>query len=602
MSTVRLVRSAAPARWLLAASTACRIANLVASAALLAVPAWTVGVFATGGDPSVAGVVVAMVLIALAQGTLRYLEQWLGHLAAFRILAGLRSQLFEALAPQAPAATDADDSGPLLELATSGIDRIEVFYAHTLAPAVAAVVVPVAGVVVATVQGGPAAGATVAVAAGATMVTGVAGRGRMRAAEARASLARTRLSQDILDDVRGRTDLRIFGAQEQRAVRVDEAGSDLAAAGIDAGRVVAARRGVLTVVLPAAILLLTAAVAPAVMDGRVPFGSLLVCLAILPAVLVAAGGIEAFMTSLPSAVGAARDLWRVLDAVPVVTDPATPLVLPAVSAGGTRGRELAFAGVGFSYPGRDRPALSCVDLVIPAGARVAVVGVSGSGKSTLARLAVRVWDPDHGQVSLDGVPLDRLPLATVRRTVGLVDQRPVLFSGTVAENLRLADPDADDADLDRVLALVRLDLADRDGLGTRLGPRGAGLSGGQAQRLVLARTLLRRPDVLIMDEATAHQDPVTEAELAAAIAAGHAGTLLVLAHRLSTLRTMDEIVVVEQGGVVERGTFSDLVAARGHFAALVDQLDIGAGPSQAPSSQAPSSQALSSRTPPAPGR
>jgi ABC-type multidrug transport system fused ATPase/permease subunit len=203
---------------------------------------------------------------------------------------------------------------------------------------------------------------------------------------------------------------------------------------------------------------------------------------------------------------------------------------------------------------------------------VALVGTSGSGKSTIASLAPRLYDVDAGAVRLSGLDVRDLSFDTIRDTLGMVTQDGHLFHDTVRENLRFARPDASDADLWDALRTARLaHLVESlpDGLDTVVGERGYRFSGGERQRLTLARILLARPRVVILDEATASLDSTSEAAVQAALADALAGrTAIVIAHRLSTIRQADAILVIEGGRVVERGTHTELLAAGGRYAEL----------------------------------
>jgi ABC-type multidrug transport system fused ATPase/permease subunit len=213
-----------------------------------------------------------------------------------------------------------------------------------------------------------------------------------------------------------------------------------------------------------------------------------------------------------------------------------------------------------------------IDLEVPAGKLVALVGSSGAGKSTIAGLVPRLYDVDSGSVELSGVDVRDLRFDSIRGTVGLVTQDGHLFHDTIAANLRYAAPEATDAALVGALHRARLgDLLEAlpDGLATMVGERGYRLSGGERQRLTIARLLLARPRVVILDEATAHLDSESEVAFQAALAEALGGrTAIVIAHRLSTVRAADEIAVVEGGRVVERGTHDGLLAAGGRYAAL----------------------------------
>ncbi|MEG3613770.1 ABC transporter ATP-binding protein [Isoptericola haloaureus] len=218
----------------------------------------------------------------------------------------------------------------------------------------------------------------------------------------------------------------------------------------------------------------------------------------------------------------------------------------------------------------DRDTLRDVSFVVPAGAMVALVGPSGAGKTTLSHLVSRLYDPTAGTVRVAGTDLRRASFASLRATVGVVSQDAHLFHDTVAANLRYARPDATDDDLEQALHAAHLwpVVAQMpDGLDTVVGDRGYRLSGGERQRLAIARVLLKGPDVIVLDEATAHLDSESEAAVQAALDVALQGrTALVIAHRLSTVRHADRIVVLDDGRVVEQGTHLDLLAAGGHYA------------------------------------
>lgn len=263
-------------------------------------------------------------------------------------------------------------------------------------------------------------------------------------------------------------------------------------------------------------------------------------------------------------------VFEYLDLPVTITDPDEPVRLGRDQVRG----EVRFDAVSLRYPGGDRAALDDVSLHVPAGAQVAVVGASGSGKSTLAAMVSRLHDPDSGSVSIDGVDLRDLALADVSDLVGVVMQEPYLLHASIAENLRFARPDASDDDLvaaARAAQIHDVIVALPDGYDTVVGARGHRFSGGEKQRLALARTLLRDPAILVLDEATSALDNRTERAVQTALeAVGSGRTTLTIAHRLSTVRGADRIVVMDAGRVVETGTHTDLMARRGRYAALVE--------------------------------
>ena len=299
-------------------------------------------------------------------------------------------------------------------------------------------------------------------------------------------------------------------------------------------------------------------------------GALLAVLALVPlAAFELVAPLPAATQALQRSRTAAGRVFAATDAPTPVDEPDSPLpLLGAVKGPHTVRLRSVWAG----YPGTARSVLRGVDLDLAPGRRVALVGRSGAGKSTLADVLVRFLPIDGGEATLDGVPLDRLSSDEVRRVVGLVEQSPHLFATTLAENLRVGRRSAADDEL--VDALARVGLSDwlaglPGGLATRVGPLGARLSGGQRQRVAVARALLAEFSILILDEPAEHLDEEAADALTAdllALTEGH--STLFITHRLAGLDQVDEIIVLDEGRVIERGTHADLVTFGGRYADL----------------------------------
>jgi thiol reductant ABC exporter CydC subunit len=563
----RTVAIARPAAGRLALATALGAGAVAAAIGLIATSAWLIS--RSSERPRESAVAVAIVgvqFFALARGLCRYGERLVGHDAAFRVLSRLRVGVYERLERLAPLGLPAFASGDLLARLIHDVDSLQDLLLRVVPPFAIALIVG-AGTVALLWWMLPAAGLILLLALlfAATLVPWLTGALSARA-EARQAAARARLTSAVVDLLEGAPELLINGATAAQLERTSAADAQLTRIARASARTAGVGQGLTSLCSGLAMWGALLVGVAAVHDGRLD-GVLLAGLALIPLVAFElVSGLPAAAQTLQRVRRSAARVIEVLDTPAPVAEPAHPRALPPPPA------VLKVEGLRYRYAGAQSWALDGVDLDLAPGRRVAVVGASGAGKSTLAGVLLRFLPYEHGSVTLGGVQIAELDGDAHRRVVGLVAQDAHIFDSTLGENLLLARREATPRELREALAEAQL-LAWADslpaGLATDVGERGARMSGGQRQRLAIARALLADFPVLILDEPAEHLDTATGDALVADLLAvtGSRATLLIT-HRLIGLEAVEETLVLDRGRVLERGTHAELLAHGGRYAVL----------------------------------
>ncbi|MFG3147147.1 thiol reductant ABC exporter subunit CydD [Streptomyces sp. NPDC048243] len=570
----RVRAMAAPRRGPLALALLLGSLALGSAVGLMATSGWLIS--RASEHPPVLYLMVAVTAtraFGIGRAVFRYAERLVSHDAVLRMLADTRVAVYRRLERLAPAGLRTTRRGDLLSRLVADVDALQDYWLRWLLPAGAAVMVSAVSVGF-TAWLLPEAAAALAVGllaagAGVPLVTGAVAR----RAERRLAPARGALATQVTDLLTGTAELTVAGALPARTAETRRADGVLTRISSRAATATALGDGLTALVCGLTVAATALVGAQAVAAGRLD-GVLMAVVVLTPL-----AAFEAVM-GLPLAVQyrqrvhkSAERVYEVLDAPDPVREPEQPRQAPASPF------PLRLERVRARHAGQHRDALAGLDLTLDEGRRIAVVGTSGAGKTTLAQVLLRFLDAEGGTYTLGGVDAYGMDGDSVRRLVGLCAQDAHLFDSTVRENLLLARKDATEAGLRDALGRARLiDWVDGlpDGLDTLIGEHGARLSGGQRQRLALARALLADFPVLVLDEPAEHLDLATADALTADLLAATEGrTTLLITHRLAGLDAVDEVIVLADGAVVQRGPFADLSAVEGPLREMVERETAG---------------------------
>ena len=510
-------------------------------------------------------------LFLLGASLLRSGLLWGREVAAQRGAVRVKSELRERLSAHVlrlgPSYTVGERSGELATTATEGVEKLDSYFGLYLPQTFLSVLVPlmIAGYVF---PRDPSSAVLLLVTAPVIPVLMVLVGGYAEEHTRRQWRALSRMGASFLDALQGLTTLKIFGRSADEGEKVAAASEEFRRRTMKVLRYAFLSGFVLEFMTAAAIALVAVTLGVRVISGSMPFEEAFLVLLLAPEFYKPLRELGLHRHAGMEGSAAADRIFEILH---------TPVPLRQGSDGQCHvsdGLSIEFLGARYAYPGSDRAAVSDLTLALPAGTRTALVGRSGSGKSTLVNLLMRFVQPESGTIRANGVNITELPTETWRENLALVPQRPHLFHGNVLENIRLARPEASGEQVERAAELAgAAEFIERlpDGYATRIGERGARLSGGEAQRLAIARAFLKDAPVLIMDEPTSSLDPESERLISDAVERLSEGrTVLVIAHRLSTVYKSDRIVVLDNGSLAEAGTHGELIRRDGLYASLVN--------------------------------
>jgi thiol reductant ABC exporter CydC subunit len=576
---------------------------------LMATSAW---IIATAGSatlhPSIADLQVAIVgvrFFGIARGVFRYLERYVSHQMTFHLLARLRVWFYEAIEPLAPARLmqASHRSGDLLTRSVADIETLQNFYVRVIAPtSVAALVGGLMWVILRGFDGQLALtfmAAFIATGVGVPLLT----RLLSRAAGRNLVAVRAELNATLVDGIQGVADLVVFGQEAAWLGQLKEQSHNLAKVQARMAWVSGLHGGLGSLSTSLAALAVLIIAIPLVNASRIAGVNLAVIALAVTASFEAVLPLPLAAQYLESTLEVARRLFEMVqeptggraEHIETAIRHSERRPVGPLRSGGTSDRaseksisvvaetlrsaqsdksDLSVRDLRFRYTPDDPFALDSVSFHLPPGKRVAIVGSSGAGKSTLVNLLLRFWDYEEGSITLGGRELSEYDPDDVRRLMGVVSQDTYLFNATIRDNLLIAKPDAIPAELEQAAQSAQLFSFIQSlpqGYETWIGEQGLRLSGGERQRLAIARALLKDAPILILDEATANLDPVTERDVIQSIRELMKGrTTLIITHRLVGLEDADEILVLQAGRVVERGRQAELLKANGLYRQMWD--------------------------------
>ncbi len=567
----RLLTFLSPFRWLIALAILLGSVMIASNIGLLGMAAYLIAASALGPLLVLLSIPIYLVrAMGIVRALSRYAERLVSHNATFHLLASLRVWTYSRIEPQAPAHLLTHRSGDMLARLVADIEGLQDVYLRVVSPMVVALVISLFTFSVFSIFS--MGMAWVALAFLATAGLGVPGLSASlsRGLGKQQVDARAELNTQVVDGLQGIQDVLAFGRSHAQLESVAACDRSLGHVQRRMATITGLQTALHDLLMNTAMWVLMIMAIPLVTSRYIDGVYLSVIGLLILASFEAVQPLASAFQGLGHALAAAERVFAVTDAPPPVMESAAPQPIPAEPGG----YGLSFEHVHFAYHPGKREVLSDLNFDLRPGSRVAVVGPSGAGKSTLVRLALRFWDPASGIILLNGQDIRRYRLRDLRDLVGVVAQDTSIFNDTLRANLLLGRSGASEAEIEAAVAQAQLTEFVRQlpqGLKTWVGEQGLQLSGGERQRLAIARAFLKNAPILILDEATANLDPLTERALLDALDELIRGrTALHFTHRLVAMERMDEILVLDHGRIVERGTHDNLLAMEGLYRQLFD--------------------------------